>query len=146
MIYLNNSLGGYAPYFSKAGILTSSINKTIFFPAGGPNKSLRFFMNLSLSMNKSSKFLELVYAEKLSMENTYFSLLTLNRYSYMITDLPTPVSPVISTLYPPSINLSRRYLNLTVSYVGTRILKYGRVASYLKSVTKSFHGLNSFLA
>jgi hypothetical protein len=43
----------------------------------------------------------------------------------MITDLPVPVSPVIKTLNPPPINLSKTYLNLTVSLVGTSILKYG---------------------
>jgi hypothetical protein len=41
----------------------------------------------------------------------------------MITLLPVPVSPLNKTLNPPVINLSKTYLNLTVSAVGTSILK-----------------------
>jgi hypothetical protein len=62
----------------------------------------------------------------------------------MITDFPVPVSPVNNTLKPPVISFSRRYLNLTVSAVGTRILKYGTLLEYLNSVTNSVHGRNSF--
>ena len=35
--YLNNSIGGYAPYSSFLGIFKSSTKKIYFFPIGGPN-------------------------------------------------------------------------------------------------------------
>lgn len=124
--------------------MTSSINNIIFLPAGGPNKSFFFLINLSLSINKSYIFLALVYAEKLSVENTNFSAFKLNKYSFIITVLPVPVSPDNNILKPPSINYVIKYLNLTVSLVYTNILKYGIFESYLKSYTFSYHGLNSF--
>jgi hypothetical protein len=63
----------------------------------------------------------------------------------MITDLPTPVSPLNNTLQLLATNLSNKNLNLTVSEVGTNILKYGILELYVNSYTYSFHDLNSFL-
>jgi hypothetical protein len=47
------------------------------------------------------------------------------KYSLTTIDFPTPVSPINNTLNPPDINLSTRNPNLTVSAVGTKILKKG---------------------
>jgi hypothetical protein len=55
-------------------------------------------------MNRSYKFLALVYAEKLSVENTNFSESKPYRYSLIITVLPVPVSPESNTLNPPSMS------------------------------------------
>ena len=38
---LNNSIGGWAPYFSLDGMLRSSTNTTHFLPGGGPYTPLR---------------------------------------------------------------------------------------------------------
>ena len=38
---LNNSMGGWAPYFSLDGMLRSSTNTTHFLPGGGPYTPLR---------------------------------------------------------------------------------------------------------
>ena len=89
--------------------------------------------------------MELVYAEKLRVENTNLSLFKEYKYSFIMTDFPVPVSPDNITLNPPSMSFSRIYLNLTVSFVGTKILKYGWFGLYLNSVMISVQDLNSFL-
>jgi len=42
--YLNSSIGGWAPHFSIVGILTSSTSINSFFPGGGVNIILPFFL------------------------------------------------------------------------------------------------------
>lgn len=44
-IYLSNSIEGYAPNYSKAGIFTSSINIAIVSFTRAPNNVLAFFIN-----------------------------------------------------------------------------------------------------
>lgn len=44
MYYLNNSIGGYAPYVSTEGMLMSSTNITNFFPGGGIRITFLFFL------------------------------------------------------------------------------------------------------
>lgn len=62
-----------------------------------------------------------------------------------MTDLPTPVYPESKTFFFPPNNFPNKYLYLTVSLVGTKILKYGISESYLNYVTSSDQFLNYFV-
>lgn len=47
---LKSSIGGCAPYFSKAGIFISSTKIMHFFPTGGPKTPLRLLSSLAIIM------------------------------------------------------------------------------------------------
>jgi len=96
--------------------------KKIFFVLWtlGASKFLRLASRLP--SKASYKFLLVVFPEKFTKAGSIISVAVI-RNSFTITDLPTPVSPVISTLKPVYIRVFRIYLYLTVSFVGTRISK-----------------------
>jgi hypothetical protein len=72
-------------------MLTSSIKKTIFFPPGGPR---RVFLFASKFPSKAAyKLLAEVLPEKLTQAETISSGAKASQ-SFVMTDLPTPVSPV----------------------------------------------------
>ena len=76
-----------------------------------------------LPSNASCKFFVLVFPLKLTKVVTKVSGLILTRKSFVITDLPTPVSPIRRQFLPYFMRVDKRYLYLTVSFVGTRISK-----------------------
>jgi hypothetical protein len=49
--YLSNSIHGYAPNYSKAGILISSMNMAIFSLGRAPHTTLPFLFNLDSMAN-----------------------------------------------------------------------------------------------
>lgn len=51
----SNSMGGWAPYFSRAGIFRSSTNTTHFLPGGGPYTPLRRLKRRSTQKRKGLK-------------------------------------------------------------------------------------------
>ena len=63
-----------------------------------------------------------VFPEKFTQADTMSSG-AVAKNPFVTTDFPTPVPPVINTLWPAPNNVERRYLYLTVSLVGTRISK-----------------------
>jgi len=69
----------------------------------------------------------------------FLGSLSCARLSTMMTLLPTPVSPVKSTLFSTSIRISSRNEKRTVSSVGTSISKYGFFSSYTNSGTLLSH-------
>lgn len=121
---LKSSIGGCAPYFSKAGIFISSTKTMHFFPIGGPKTPLRLLSSLAMIMFCNANripqntdyihvhnllrpkwsvlltwvWLALVRAEKL-MKNgkkISFSKLFIN-LSLTYTDFPVPVGPTRSS-------------------------------------------------
>lgn len=73
------------------------MKKTIFFPAGGPRRV--FLLASRLPSNASYRFLVDVLPEKLTnVANKSVDGSAVVRNSLVITDFPTPVSPVINTL------------------------------------------------
>jgi len=89
---------------------------------------------------------EEVCALKFTTVETYLSYESSFRYYYMITDFPVPVSPLIRVLNPPLIRILSISLNLTVSSVGTRMLKKGVLLSYIKGVNFLLQRSNSFVS
>ena len=78
---------------------------------------------MSLSINKSNKFLEEVYAEKFKLVKTNFSASKAIIKSLIITLFPTPVSPITNIFTDEQTNFYIKYPYLVVSVVGTKILK-----------------------
>ena len=96
MYYLSNSIGGYAPYTSVAGIFISSTNSTIFLPGGGMSIVLPFLRYVyNLISNDDYVANELVLAENVN-PNTVTSLTNLSMVVLIIIVLPVPVTPVIN--------------------------------------------------
>jgi hypothetical protein len=63
-----------------------------------------------------------VFPEKFTKAETISSDAVFKK-SFITTDLPTPVSPVIKTFLPPPNRHLSKNLYFTVSLVGTRISK-----------------------
>ena len=101
-------------------MLTSSMKKTIFLPALGCS-------NVLLGASRfpsiaSIKFVVDVFPEKLMNAERRFSGAFIRKFLVM-TDFPTPVSPIMRALKLfIRIDWSRN-LYLTVSFVGTKISK-----------------------
>jgi hypothetical protein len=90
---LNNSIGGWAPYVSTAGILISSTNTAIVFPAGGPNEVLDFFSSLSWIVYWV--LIDVVYADMLILIGASVpASFIFWRYVAITAVLPTPDPPV----------------------------------------------------
>jgi len=104
----------------------------IDFPAGGPSKV--FLLASRFPSKASYKFLVVVLPEKLTQAETMSSE-AVAKNPFVTTDLPTPVPPVINTLWPAPNKVERRYLYLTVSLVGTRISKKLASGLYLNPGT-----------
>lgn len=60
-----SSMGGWAPYVSKAGIFKSSMKKTEYFPIGGPYIPFR----LSIAENYMNINIVLSQFEKIAIQN-----------------------------------------------------------------------------
>ena len=89
----SNSMQGYAPNCSKAGILISSMNMAIFSLGLAPHTTLPFLFSLASMANWV--YCGLVWAEKFKkIELIPFSDLSPYSSLYNTTDLPTPVLPV----------------------------------------------------
>ena len=78
----------------------------------------------------SYKFLVLVLPLKFTKVVTNYSGLILMRKSLVMTDLPTPVSPIKRQFLPYFIRVCKRYLYFTVSFVGTRMSKNSTAGLY----------------
>lgn len=115
------------------------MKKIIFFPPGGPNNV--FLLASRFPSNASYRFLVVVFPEKLTNAYTISSGEE-NKKSFVITDLPTPVSPVSKTLYPLYMRVFKINLYFTVSLVGTRISKKLLFGSNSKLGIYSTHGSN----
>ena len=90
--YLSNSIQGCAPYYSSAGIFTSSMKIAIRSFGLAPKRVFVFFW--SLDSIASWVYLEDVWAEKFkNIELTCFDFNPYKRF-WIITDFPTPVPPV----------------------------------------------------
>ncbi len=76
-------------------MLRSSMKKIIFLPPGGPRRV--FLLASKLPSKAACKFEVVVFPEKFTKALTYSSGV-LTKKSLIITDLPTPVSPVIKRL------------------------------------------------
>jgi len=101
-------------------MLTSSMKKTIFLPAFGWSM---FFLNASrLPSIASTRFVVEVFPEKLMKAERRFSGAFIKKFLVM-TDFPTPVSPMMRALKPFMRIDCNRNLYLTVSLVGTKISK-----------------------
>ena len=86
---------GYAPYYSRAGILISSMNITIDSFALAPNKVFPFLLSLPSMANYV--YLAFVCAEKFNrMDYTPSDFIFFNKV-YTIIDFPTPVYPHSNT-------------------------------------------------
>mmetsp|Transcript_37027 Transcript_37027/g.77344 ORF Transcript_37027/g.77344 Transcript_37027/m.77344 type:complete len:218 (+) Transcript_37027:6008-6661(+) len=138
-----SSIGGWAPYSSRAGIFTSSTKQINFFPTGGPTTP---FLLLSSFISIISCVLLLeVCAEKLMVNGARLSGSTnLLSESAIMTDLPVPVSPTNKQPRFTSIRAPKMKLYLVVSLVGTRISEKFTALSNLKPSVMSSHGRKSF--
>ena len=114
---LSSSMGGCAKYFSRMGMLKSSMSIAYFLPIGGPNTPFR---RLSIFESKKSWvwFAE-VLAENVMNIGTNRSGMLLFSLSMTFRVLPVPVSPTHSTCLSLSRSLSMTYVYRTVSAVGT---------------------------
>ena len=82
-----------------------------------------FFLKASrLPSTASTRLVVVVLPEKLTNAQRRFSGEFMRKFLVM-TDLPTPVSPIIKALWPFIRIVFSRNLYLTVSLVGTRISK-----------------------
>jgi len=123
-------------------MLTSSTKNTIFLFTGAPKRVLRFFSSL-LSIRYCVS-MACVCAEKLMVKGTMErGPRIFSSASTVMTDLPTPVTPVKSTERRTSRHRSSRNEYRTVSTVGTRIWKYGSALLYVKAGTLDTQGLRS---
>ncbi len=90
---LNNSIGGWAPYSSTAGILISSIKTTVFLLGLEDNSFFDTFSNFPSIDNYVTK--DDVYAENIKLKWSIFNLsLQLTNIVAEITDFPVPEAPV----------------------------------------------------
>ena len=135
-------MGGYAPYYSTAGMFISSMKIRVFRVPFAPLLFLRFFSNL-LSM--------LFYVEALSVWALKLRLIEMNSIasqfalmkSWTIMDFPVPVSPVIKTGLLIFVSIFKWFEYLSVSTVGTTSEKNGvGTYGYSKVGTTSFQWKN----
>mmetsp|Transcript_6701 Transcript_6701/g.27155 ORF Transcript_6701/g.27155 Transcript_6701/m.27155 type:complete len:211 (-) Transcript_6701:6365-6997(-) len=114
-----SSMGGCAKYFSRMGMLRSSMSTAYFFPEGGPNTPfLRFSI---LPSRKSCVWFADVRALKVMNTGTNASGMWLDSLSITFSVFPVPVSPTHSTCLSFFTSASMMYVYRTVSAVGTMI-------------------------
>mmetsp|Transcript_14901 Transcript_14901/g.36049 ORF Transcript_14901/g.36049 Transcript_14901/m.36049 type:complete len:378 (-) Transcript_14901:66-1199(-) len=115
----SSSMGGCAKYFSRIGMLRSSMRMAYFLPAGGPNTP---FLRLSI-LESMKSWVWLAEVRALNVMNTLMNCSGMWLLSLSITFsvLPVPVSPTHSTWLSLSSSLSMTYVYRTVSAVGTMI-------------------------
>ena len=130
-------MGGCAKYFSRWGMLRSSMNTVYIFPAGGPNRPFRRFS--TLPSIRSCVWLALVRAEKVRNIGRNFSGMPFISLFPTFNVFPVPVSPTHSTCFPATSRRSSRYVYRTVSGVGTMMSANGMSGSHLYSGAVSIH-------
>lgn len=113
----------------------------IFFPDfSGASKFLR--LRARFPSIASERFLVVVLPLKFTNVDTNRSSIVIKN-SLVITDLPTPVSPINRAFLLFYIKRVKRYLNLVVSFVGTRMSKNSILGLYSKIGICSLQDLNS---